>query len=71
MNLADKEKREEIEALVVESGIAGENSELIFSFTAKNEAYFKTDIIPDEESLHKLKRQVFEKTGIEIYIVKQ
>ncbi len=71
MNFAHRDKRDIIEKLLSQKGLVSQKSELVFSFAGENEAYFKTDVIPDEADLKELKRQISEKTGIEIYIVEQ
>ncbi len=70
MNIPAKEKTEVIEEILSCYGITPHNSEVIFSVTDKEAVYIVTDVAETEINTAEIKKQVFEKTGTEIYFAK-
>lgn len=71
LNLADYRQRETIEKMLIECGITKENTELEFSFSEERRVYIRTSDDIGEESFVKVKGQIFEQTGIKMYMVKE
>lgn len=70
LNLASKNEREKIQKILFECGANNENTQLEFSFGDERLVYLKTDDDIEEECLDLIKKQVYEQTGIKLYIVK-
>lgn len=70
MNIPTKEKTEVIEEILLYYGINPDNSELIFSVTDKEAVFLVSDTTEAEENIEEIKKQIFEKTGTEIYFSK-
>ncbi len=70
MNIPVKGKSEAIEEILLSYGITPDTGELVFSVTNKESFYIVTDIAVAEENAAEIKKQIFEKTGTEIYFAK-
>lgn len=70
LNLASENEREKIQKILFECGVNKENAQLEFSFGSERLAYLKPDDEIETESLALIKKQVYEQTGIKMYIVK-
>lgn len=71
LDYPEKEKRELLESLLIQSGALTENASLEFSCGEEQKAYLKSRHIADEEKLSGIKENVLEKTGIKLYIIKE
>ncbi len=70
INIPVKGKSEVIEEILLSYGITPDTGELVFSVTDKESFYIVTDIAAAEENAAEIKKQIFEKTGTEIYFAK-
>lgn len=65
----DNKTKQELEAVLAAFGINGENAEVSFLVEEKVCAHLKAEFEIEKEKQEELKRQVEQKTGIQLYIV--
>ncbi|MBQ8503438.1 MAG: cation diffusion facilitator family transporter [Clostridia bacterium] len=70
LNLADENVRGKIQEILSEGGIDKEKAQLEYSLGNESRVYLKTDEDIGTERLSVMKKQVYEQTGIKLYIVK-
>lgn len=70
MDLPAREQTDSIEEILLSYGIMPDSVELVCSVADKESVCIITDITVSEENIHIIKKQIFEKTGTEIYFAK-
>lgn len=70
INLPDNDIRQELESMLSSFGFDGQNCEVTFQFADVKEAFVKSEKDIDCATLEQMKSQAFEKTGIELYLLK-